>query len=70
MSVRKTRLLNNISTIFDYLHEQILLPTNVSLYNTGLWCSLTEARAYYVCVCVCVCVSCLVVSDSLQPHRP
>ena len=23
-----------------------------------------------VCVCVCVCVSCLVVSDSLQPHRP
>ena len=53
MSVRKTSLLNNISTIFDYLHEQILLPTNVSLYNTGLWCSLTEARAYYVCVCVC-----------------
>ena len=66
MSVRKTSLLNNISTIFDYFHEQILLPTNVSLYNTGLWCSLTEARAYYVCVCV----SCLVVSDSLQPQRP
>ena len=22
-----------------------------------------------VCVCGCVCVSCLVVSDSLQPHR-
>ena len=23
-----------------------------------------------VCVCVCVCVSCLVTSNSLQPHRP
>ena len=22
-----------------------------------------------MCVCVCVCVSCLVMSDSLQPHR-
>ena len=23
-----------------------------------------------LCVCVCVCVSCLVTSNSLQPHRP
>ena len=25
---------------------------------------------FSVCVCVCVCVNCLVMSDSLQPHRP
>ena len=48
MSVRKTSLLNNISIIFDYLHEQNLLTTNVSLYNNGLWWSLTEERASYI----------------------
>ena len=31
---------------------------------------LTVFSPFCVCVCVCMCVSCLVVSDSLQPHRP
>ena len=30
---------------------------------------LGEVVCVCVCVCVCMCVSCLVVSDSLQPHR-
>ena len=31
--------------------------------KSNIWCPMC------VCVCVCVCVGCLVVSDSLQPHR-
>ena len=37
----------------------------------SLWViSYCAPTVYPVCVCVCVCVCCLVVSDSLQPHRP
>ena len=38
----------------------------ISLLSKGDW---TLIKIVCVCVCVCVCVSCLVMSDSLQPHR-
>ena len=36
-------------------------------YKVAKWS--TARSCLCVCVCVCVCVSCLVMPDSLQPHR-